>query len=234
MQVLLLPGFWLDASTWEEVTPAIEAAGHTVRPLTLPGLERNADRRDVGLADQIDAVVAEVDGRPDPVALVGHSGGGAIAAGVADARPDRVAHVLYVDSGPLPDGTAINDGLPEVDGAIPLPDWSDFDEAELVDLTNELRAEFRGRAIPQPVRVARDPARLTDERRFDVATTVITTSMPAAVLEQLIEQGHPWVAELARMRRRRIVELPTGHWPQFTRPRELGQAIAEALENPPG
>jgi len=25
------------------------------------------------------------------------------------------------------------------------------------------------------------------------------------------------------------VDLPTGHWPQFTRPRELGEAIVTAI-----
>ncbi len=233
MDVVLVPGFWLDASSWEKVTPPIVAAVHTVHPLTLPGLERDADPRDIGLADHVAAVVEVIEGLAGPVALVGHSGGGAVASLAVDARPDRVAHVIYVDAGPIGEGMAISESSTAVDGVIPLPDWSEFDESELVDLTEELRAEFRERAIPEPARVATDPAHLTDERRFDVPTTVITTSMPAAVLEQLIEQGHPWVAELARMRRRRIVELPTGHWPQLTRPRELGEAIAEALANPP-
>jgi pimeloyl-ACP methyl ester carboxylesterase len=234
MDVLLIPGFWLDATSWQQVTPPIAAAGHAVHPLTLPGLEPlDSDRGRIGFADHVAAVVAAIDSRPGPVALVGHSGGGTIAGAAVDARPDRVAHVVYVDSGPLNDGASINDALPAESGEIPLPDWSAFDESELAGLDEELRAQFRARAVPQPARVATDPVHLRDERRLDVPATVISSTMPKAVLEDLMEKGHPYTAELARVRRRSIVELPTGHWPQFTRPRELGEAIVGALADPP-
>ncbi|MEO8282423.1 MAG: alpha/beta fold hydrolase, partial [Pseudarthrobacter sp.] len=102
MDIILVPGFWLDASSWEEVTPALEAAGHTTHPLTLPGLESvDARRHGITLKDHIAAVVDVVDSLDGKVVLVGHSGGGAVIHGVADARPDRVARNIYVDSGPL-------------------------------------------------------------------------------------------------------------------------------------
>ncbi|MFB9820956.1 alpha/beta fold hydrolase, partial [Arthrobacter ramosus] len=91
MDIIMVPGFWLDASSWSEVTPPLVAAGHTVHPLTLPGLEAvDAPRSGIGLRDHIDAVVAAVDAVGNPVVLVGHSGGGAIIHGAVDARPDRV------------------------------------------------------------------------------------------------------------------------------------------------
>ena len=49
------------------------------------------------------------------------------------------------------------------------------------------------------------------------------------LLEQFIAGGHPYVAELAHMRDREIVELPTGHWPQLTKPHELAAIIETAL-----
>ena len=62
MDIILVPGFWLDASSWEEVTPALEAAGHRPHPLTLPGMQSvDADRSGIGLRDHIDAVVAAID-----------------------------------------------------------------------------------------------------------------------------------------------------------------------------
>ncbi len=232
MDVILIPGFWLDATSWNEVTPLLEEAGHRVHPVTLPGLESvGADRAGIGLRDHIDAVVQLVDTFPADaeIVLVGHSGGGAIAHGVADARPERIARVVYVDAGPQADGDAINDELPVVDGEIPLPDWSEFEDADLVDLDDGLRATFRARAIPQPVGVAYDPIALHDERRYDVPITIIACEFPSAALTEWIAAGSPFTRELAKVKRVDYVDLPTGHWPQFTKPVQLGQAIVAAM-----
>lgn len=230
MDIILVPGFWLDASSWSGVTPPLTAAGHRAHPLTLPGLEAaDAPRADIGLRTHIDAVVAVVDEIADPVVLVGHSGGGAIIHGVADARPDRITRAIYVDSGPLGDGGVINDQLPSEGDEIPLPSWEAFDDADLVDLEEELRTEFRRRAVPEPRGVACDPLKLSNERRYDVPTTVIACEFPSAQLQEWVAQGHPYAAELGRMKDVEYVDLPTGHWPQFTRPKELGEVILAAV-----
>lgn len=231
MDIILVPGFWLDASSWSRVTPPLTAAGHRVHPLTLPGLEAaDAPRAGIGLRDHIDAVVAAIDATEAPVVLVGHSGGGAIVHGAVDARPDRVHRAVYVDSGPLGEGGVINDELPAEGDNIPLPPWDGFEEADLADLTDELRAAFRARAVPQPRRVAYDRQHLHDERRYEVPATVIACEFPSAQLNEWIEAGHPYVAELARIRDVEFVDLPTGHWPQFTKPAELGSAILAAVD----
>jgi len=229
MNVILVPGFWLDASSWDAVTPAIEAAGHRPHPITLPGLEAGADPSGIGLDDQIDAVVAAIDSFDEDVVLVGHSGGGAIIHAAVDRRPDRVARAIYVDSGPLGDGGVINDELPTAGDTVPLPDWNTFEDAELNELDDTLREEFRARARPEPKGVAFDKQHLHDERRYDVPVTIITTTFPSAVMKGLIAQGHPMVAELGRITDYEIVDLPTSHWPQFTRPSELAEAIVAAL-----
>ncbi|MDQ6670842.1 MAG: alpha/beta hydrolase [Chloroflexota bacterium] len=231
MDIVLIPGFWLNGASWDEVAGPLEDAGHTVHALTLPGLEsRDADRTGISLRDHVDAVVAVIDSLPDPVVLVGHSGGGAIAHAAVDARPDAVARVIYVDSGPLGDGGLINAELPVVNGEVPLPDWSVFGEEDLVDLDDALRDRFRSMAIPEPVRVTRDRQVLREPRRYDVPVTVITCEFPAEMLRKWIADGHPYVAELARVKNFELVEVPTGHWPQLTRPRELAAAILAAVD----
>jgi pimeloyl-ACP methyl ester carboxylesterase len=229
MDIILIPGLWLDGSSWDEVAPALEQAGHRVHALTLPGMESaEADRSGITLRDHVDAVVGVIDSL-DPaggkVVLAGHSGGGAIAHAAADARPGRVARVVYVDSIPLGHGQVINDELPAENGEVPLPDWSLFGDEDLFDLDDDLRAAFRERAIPSPVHVARDRQRLSDERRYDVPVTVIACEFPSAMLRDWIAEGHPYVQELAKIRDVDYIDVPTGHWPQFTRPAELGRAI---------
>ena len=249
MHVILIPGFWLDGDSWAPVTRALRDAGHTAHPLTLPGLRRrDTNRATVTLADHIAAVVAVVDAlthveadgsengeededeRPTPrIALVAHSGGGPIAHAVADARPTCLARIVHVDTVPLPNGMPINTELPTIDGEIPLPDWSVFDDEDLVDLTDELRGWFQEIAIPQPALIATTPQSLSTPARFSVPATVICCEFPADQVREWMSEGAPFATELAQLTDLELVDLPTGHWPQFTKPTELSNAIITAL-----
>jgi len=236
MDIVLIPGLWLDGSSWDEVVPVLDEAGHRTHALTLPGMEsRDADRSAITLRDHVDAVVDVVDSLAPAggkVVLVGHSGGGAIAHAAADARPDKVARVIYVDSWPLGEGGVINDGFPSENDEVPLPDWSLFDAEDLVDLDEDRRAMFRERAIPSPVHVPSDRQELHDARRYEVPVTVIACEFPSATLLEWMEQGEPALQELAKIGDVQYIDLPTGHWPQFTRPRGLGQAILAGVDQP--
>jgi pimeloyl-ACP methyl ester carboxylesterase len=227
MDVILIPGFWLDSSAWDDIVPAVRAAGHEPKPITLPGLVP-ADP-EVGLRDQADYVVGLVDATAGPVVLVGHSGGGAVAHAVVDARPDRIAKVIYVDALPLGEGGIINDEFTAVDGMVPLPARDEFDEESVVDLDDANWAAFQARALPIPEKVATEKQVLSDPRRYDVPVTVITCELPESTLRELMAKGHPYTAELAAVKNYDIVELPTSHWPMFTKPVELAALIAAAL-----
>jgi pimeloyl-ACP methyl ester carboxylesterase len=230
VDVIMIPGFWLDSSSWGEIPDALRAAGHTVHTPTPPGLEsRDADRSGITIQDHIDAVVALIDGIDGPVALVGHSGGGNVIYGAADARVDRIARLAFVDCGPMGDGAIVNDGFPAENGEIPLPDWESFEPEELADMDSALRASLRARSIPEPEHVAIDPLRLSDERRRAIPTTVITSTFPSEKMRELMAAGSPYVAELALMNQATIVDLPTGHWPQLTKPLELAEVLVAAL-----
>lgn len=233
MDIILIAGLWLDGSSWGEVVPVLRDAGHRTHALTLPGMEsRTADRSGITLRDHVDAVVEVIDSLDGKVLLVGHSGGGAIAHAAVDRRPDRVARVVYVDAWPLGHGGVINDEIPAENGEMPLPDWSFFEPEDLVDLTDELRAAFRARAIPSPARVASDRQELSDERRYDVPVTVIACEVTSEMLQGWLQPDHPWhsgVRELAAVKDVTYVDLPTGHWPQLTRPHDLGRVIEEAV-----
>jgi pimeloyl-ACP methyl ester carboxylesterase len=233
MDIILVPGLWLDGSSWERVVPTLEQAGHRTHPLTLPGMEsKDADRSQITLRDHVDAVVQAIDS-VDPadgqVVLVGHSAGCGIAHAAVDARPDRVSQAVYVGGFPTGEGGAAADGFPVEHGEVPLPDWSAFEEEDLADLDDEGRRAFRERAVPSPAHVVSDPQQLSDERRYDVPVTVIATEFTSAMLQGWIEQGLAPVRELTRIRDVEYVDLPTGHWPQLTRPEELAQAILASI-----
>lgn len=78
--------------------------------------------------------------------------------------------------------------------------------------------------------MARDPQVLGDERRHDVPVTVIACEFSSEQLRDWMAQGVPMFAELARVTDLELVDLPTGHWPQFTRPADLASAILAGVD----
>ncbi len=236
MDIILIPGLWLDGSSWDKVVPALEQAGHRAHALTLPGMEsKDTDRSGITLRDHVGALVQIIDSL-DPahgrVLLVGHSAGGAIAHAAVDARPGRVARVVYVGGFPTAHGDALASDLPAEDGDVPLPDWSEFDDADLADLDDTARAAFRGRSIPSPAHVTRDPQHLSDERRYDVPVTVICTEFTSKMLRDWTDEGLAPVREFTKIKDVEYVDLRTGHWPQFTRPEDLARAILRSAAEP--
>ena len=231
MHIILIPGLWLDGSSWDRVVPALEAAGHHTRALTLPGLESPAaDRSEITLGHHVDAVTDAIDACPADarILVVGHSLGAGIAWVAADARPDRIAHLVLIGGFPARPGEALAGGFATVGADLPLPDLDTFDEADLREFDEAAREEFRRRAVPSPARLTTDVVQLTDEARYEVPVTVVCPEFTAQDLRGWIEDGEAAVSELARIRRLSLVDLPTGHWPQFTRPAELARIILEA------
>ena len=232
MHIILVPGLWLDASSWDAVTPALEKAGHTVRALTMPGVGAPAsESSDIGIADWVAAVVDEIDSTSGLVVLVGHSGGGNVVYGAVDARPERVARIVFVDTFPPGDGGSIWE-FPVVDGVVPFPGWDFFEEPEVADLDatparRRRRARGRCRSRFRPTRCAS-----ATSAAGGVPATMLTGTVPAAEISGIIAAAPDWAAELAALEDLEIVELNSGHWPQFSMPDELGAAILAAVDRP--
>lgn len=230
MNIVLVPGLWLNAQTWDDVAADLTTAGHTAHPITLPGMESaDADRSAVTIADCVAAVTDVIDAVSGPVVLVGHSAGAGLVTAALDRRVDRVARIILIGGFPALDAEPIMGGFPNHDGDIPLLDWSKFDDADLRDLDEAGRARFAARAIPSPAALALDPVFLIDERRYEVPLTAVCTEYSAADLHGWIAAGEPSVQDFLRFRDVTYVDLPTGHWPQFTTPHELADAIVGQL-----
>ena len=238
VHVVLVPGFWLGAWAWDDVAPHLESAGLAPHAVTLPGLrpqDTADDRSRVTRDDHVDAVARLVDGLDGRVVLVGHSGGGPVVQQVADRDPARVERLVYVDTGPLVDGAALAPGLPAEAAEVPLPTWDELaaEGSSLDGVDDAGLARFRDLAVPTPGPVARGPVRVSNPARLAIPTTVICSSIPSQVLAEMAHPGPPLHTELGEVEDLAYVDLPTGHWPMFSRPRDLADTIATAVTGAP-
>lgn len=233
MDVILIPGLWLDASSWDGVVPVLRAAGLTPRALTMPGVGVPASSSaDVGIADWVDAVVTDIDAVDGPVVVVGHSGGGNVAWGAADARPEKVARVVLVDTAVPYDGGIISE-FDTVDGVVPFPGWDFFDVEDVADLDEATRARTAPSTRSVPARVPTDPIALHDERRYAVPVTVLSGALDDAHFREFVTQWGRYADEFEAIENTEIVRLGTGHWPQFSQPERLGAQIVAAVTREP-
>ncbi|MFF9207806.1 MULTISPECIES: alpha/beta fold hydrolase [unclassified Streptomyces] len=224
MDILLIAGLWLDGSAWDDVVPELTALGHRPVPITLPGQGDGAAA--ATLDDQRAAVLAAVDASPGKPVVVGHSAAASLAWLAADARPGKVARTVLIGGFPAPSGRAYADHLPIEDGAMPFPGWEPFEGADAADLDEAMRERFASAAVPVPEAVARGVVRLADERRFDVPVTLVCPEFSPAQAREWIADGES--PDLARAARVEYVDIDSGHWPMFTRPRELAALLAGA------
>jgi pimeloyl-ACP methyl ester carboxylesterase len=197
--------------------------------VTLPGT--SPGEVTATLTYQVTAL-AHVAGRQSvtPV-VVAHSGAGRVITGVLDRDPASVRRVIYVESGPAADGSVFDPGVPEDLECLELPSWDELSEggASLEGLSVSDLATFRERAVPVPGAVARERLDLSNDARLAVPTTIIATSLASEVMMELASQGHPMFAEVSRLTDLELVDLPTGHWPMWSRPDDLADAIAAAV-----
>lgn len=229
--VVLVPGFWLGAWAWDEVADHLSEHGVTALAVTLPGLEADhPDRGSVSLADHVAAIERALALAPQGArtVLVAHSGAAVPATVAVDRHVDEVDHVVWVDTAPVVDGYAID---PEVGGSEhPLSAQYDqeLEQGAMEGLSEEQLTTFRERAVPQPASTVRESVSLHDERRLDVPGTIVCTAFPAAEYRSYADQGMPFLAGVLQYRCLELVDLPTGHWPMWSRPEELADIIAHA------
>ena len=226
--IVLVPGFWLGAWAWDEVADALRVDGHDVTALTLPGLESaDADRSAITFDDHVEAICDAVRAAEAPVVLAVHSGTGFAGYAASDRVPELIAAMVYVDSGP---GIGAMDA--DFEGVeLPLPSREQLEEEENLDGLSEDQLEtFRRLAVPQPGGVLREGAALSSDARLDVPTTVICTGYSSEQVKAAAEKGYAWLAGLEELREVTWVDLPTSHWPMWSRPRELAAIIGDVAK----
>ena len=224
--IILVPGFWLGAWAWDEVADLLRADGHDVTAITLPGLEsRDVDRSAITFADHVDAIESALAAAGRAAVLVVHSATGFSGYAASDRVPERIAALVYVDTAP---------GKPPLDPDFadvekPL-DWPAVSEEEnLTGLSDAQLATFRERAVPVPGGVLRDPYTFTNDARRDIPSTIIATGYSAADYQTYTRDHPEWpfLAGIPELRDVSWIDLPTSHWPMWSKPHEIARIIGD-------
>jgi pimeloyl-ACP methyl ester carboxylesterase len=231
-QLVLVPGFWLGAWAWEEVAPVLADRGHTVTPLTLPGLEPDHPARgEVTLDDHAEAIALSLDRGVERRVLVVHSGAALPGTMVLDRYPELVDHVVFVDAAPVRDGYVMNGELEDAEFPLAAAWESEMADGSMRDLSAQQLQTFQDRAVPQPGRTVSGQVHLSDPARLAVPGTVICTAFPSADYRSYAEAGEGFLAGLLDHTALTLVDLPTGHWPMWSRPLELADVIDRAARS---
>src|SRR6266404_9743105 len=112
---VLVHGAWHGGWCWSRVADRLRAAGRQVFTPTQTGLgeRKHLLSKDITLdtftKDIFNVIEAE---ELTKIVLVGHSFGGVAISGVADAMPERIRHLVYLDSLVVEGGKSPFDGLP--------------------------------------------------------------------------------------------------------------------------
>jgi pimeloyl-ACP methyl ester carboxylesterase len=224
--IILVPGFWLGAWAWDEVAALLRADGHDVTALTLPGMDSTeTDRSGIHFADHVEAIVDAVRAAKAPPVLVVHSAAGFSGYAASDVVPDAIAHVVYVDTAP---GKPPLD--PDFDGAEKPLDWAAVSAEENLDgLSEAQQATFRERAVPVPGAVLREGYTFKNDARLDIPSTIIATGYTAEAYRSYAAEHPDWsfLAGIPELHDITWVDLPTSHWPMWSRPAETAAIIGD-------
>ena len=107
---VLVHGAWMGAWCWSDVADGLRAKGATVTTVELPA--HGDDQTPVAqatLQSYVDSVAAVADTAGPSVVLVGHSMGGMVITGVAEARAAKLAKLVYLGAYLPKDGQSLND-----------------------------------------------------------------------------------------------------------------------------
>jgi pimeloyl-ACP methyl ester carboxylesterase len=240
---VLVHGAFGGAWSWEPVVGPLEAAGHTVEALDLPGGgEDRTPPGEITLASCAARVCAVLESRPEPAVLVGYSMGGAVITQAAGDSPDRVAALVFVAAFMPASGQSLLDltHLPEgegdmiqanlvVEGDPPMASLSAEATAAAVysSCPPEVAARASARRRPQAVAVFATPVSVDDAVLAAFPRTYVLTkqdnSIPPALQRRMIAE-HPC---------ERVVELDTDHAPQLSATDDLVAVLLEAAAPAP-
>ncbi len=228
---VLVHGAWAGSIVWKPIEERLRKAGHEVLRPTLTGLgeRKHLATREVDLNTHIRDVLGVIDYEDlANFVLVGHSYGGMVVTGVADAIPDKISALVYLDAFVPENGQSLANLVPAGGPAPALESGSDWRVAPLPPETfgtptPEVRAFFEKKTSPQPAGTMIQGVALTGGIDRVKRKTYIYCNVPSpTTFTQFYEKlkNRPgWTMHT----------LPCTHMAQNDMPNELTQMLLQAI-----
>ncbi len=227
---VLVHGAWHGGWAWVRVADRLRARGHVVFTPTLTGLGERAHLLRPGI--DLSLHIADVLGvtkyeQLNDFVLVGHSYGGCVISGVAEAMPDAIRSIVFLDAFIPDNGDATFDlvqpavqeiiqaALERGDTTVPVRDAAAF-RVNMKD-----RAWVDSLAGPQPIGTMTEKIRLTGAReRIPKKTYIRASGYPNVSFEKAYARAKAdpsW----------RTYEVPCGHDVMVDEPDRLTEILLE-------
>src|SRR5829696_4164216 len=186
---VLVGGGWIVSWCWQGVVRRLREEGHDAYPVTLTGLGERVHlaNPEVNLETHITDVVNLIEFEDlHDVVLLGHSYAGLVVTGVADRVPDRISQLVYLDTGPIPNGTALIETFP--------PEVREHVERQV----EELGAGWRFPVPPREELATFGSLEGLDYAKLDVLRSG-PVDQPFVILPQPVELENPVREELTKV-----------------------------------
>jgi pimeloyl-ACP methyl ester carboxylesterase len=246
---VLVHGGWVGGWCWQKVIPLLEAAGHEVYAPTLTGLAERASELspEVGLDTHIQDITGLLSEQNlQGVILVGHSYGGMVITGVVDAVPERIAHLVYLDTFVPRDGESMAGAVPLLRYVLRKQARAHGDGWRLDPLgtvknlvkTEPDRSWWLSKLTPQSLKTLEQPLHLKNPAIVSTKprTHIYCTSGDffSSFMQHLqVYRAIPYLGWRRALPPReagwRLRQLPTGHMAMITMPRELADVLLEVV-----